>query len=59
MRLRSVSINRDIVVLVGGPSFRSVPDLAQYVGADLEVGASADAAKQARDLLPLHDRLYV
>ncbi len=58
MRLRSVSVNRDIVVLVGGPSFQSAPDLAQYVGADAEVGAGADAARQARDLLPRHDRLY-
>ena len=59
MRLRSVSINRDIVVLVGGPSFQSLPDLAHYVGADAEVGAGTDAAKRARDLLPRHDRLYV
>lgn len=59
MRLRSVSVNRDIVVLVGGPSFQSAPDLAQYVGADAEVGAGADAARQARDLLPGHGRLYV
>jgi methanogenic corrinoid protein MtbC1 len=59
MRLRSVSLNRDILVLVGGPSFQSVPDLVQHVGADAEVGAGAEAARKARDLLPRHDRLYV
>lgn len=59
MRLRSMSANRDVVVLVGGPAFAGAPGLCAYLGADALIANGVAAAAKARELLPRHDALPV
>jgi MerR family transcriptional regulator, light-induced transcriptional regulator len=52
LRVRAMSANPDVLVLVGGQAFQAAPDLVQDVGADATIGSGAEAARNAMMLLP-------
>ncbi len=58
MRLRSASLNRDVVILVGGLAFQTLPDLCARVGADSTVSSGVEGAFRAQELLPRYRSLY-
>ncbi len=59
LRIRAMSANKGIIVLVGGAAFHNAPALLAHVGADALVGAGTDAAAKVKDLLPQHHALDV
>jgi methanogenic corrinoid protein MtbC1 len=51
LQVRSVSANRDIRVLAGGPAFVARPRLSVSLGVDAVLGAGPEAVAQAREAL--------
>ena len=49
--IRRRSVNRNIVVLVGGPAFNDRPELATEIGADATAGNGRDAVELAQQLV--------